>query len=251
MVMSRDDFVTFLSDGFYGVAFNKPLYLFKAFLTNDKALGDTYRTNFLRADDKISTYLTAWDAAVGDAAKEAVEASVSLDLGSASVTPSDAVKWPVSGGLFGDVKSPGSSVVDGALVSYNGTSGQLINSATLENGIVVKNVAVDGKTVGNTLIFTTDAVKTFVPVSINVTITSVSGLSLVSTVSVGTNSPNYNNICAAALLTGLDSNKETLQLPLIGNLSAIAPSTAVYTRVSIGSTATTYDLNVAIAGFYI
>lgn len=248
MVMSRDDFVTFLSDGFYGVAFNKPLYLFKAFLTNDKALGDTYRTNFLRADDKISTYLTAWDAAVGDAAKEAVEASVSLDLGSAVVDPLDAVKWPVSGGLFGDVKSPGSSVVDGALVSYNGTSGQLINSSS---GIVVKNVAVDGKTVGNTLIFTTDAVKTFVPVSINVTITAVSGLSLVSTVSVGTNSPNYNNICGAALLTGLDSNNETIQIPLIANLNAISAGSQVYARVSIGSIATTYDLNVAIAGFYI
>lgn len=248
MVMTRAQFESNLQSGFYNQVFNNLVDILKIFLTNDKTNGDTYRLNLLRANALINQYLAAWDAAPTDSAKEAVEASVSYDLGSASFDPATAVLWPTSGGLFGDVKSS-ATTADNDPTAFNGTSGQLIKTGVFSEQ--VKNVAVNGKVVGNTLIFTTDSTKRFVPTGLYVTVTNTSGLSLVATVSVGTNSPNYNNICAAALLTGLDTNNEILQLPLLGNLNSIAPGSAVYARVSIASTATTYDLNVAITGFYI
>lgn len=248
MVMTRAQFESNLQSGFYNQVFNNLVDILKIFLTNDKTNGDTYRLNLLRANALINQYLASWDAAPTDSAKEAVEASVSYDLGSASFDPNSAVMWPGSGGLFGDVKSSGTTA-DNDPTSFSGTTGQIIKIGAA--GEQVKNAAVNGKTIGNTLIFTTDSVKRFVPTGVYVNVVSVVGLSLVATLSVGTNSPNYNNICAAAILTGLDSNNETIQLPLTGNLNSVAPGSQVYARVSIGSTATTYDLNTAIAGFYI
>lgn len=125
MVMTRSDFETILINGFDGQIFSSAASMYKIFLTNDKTLGDTYRLNLLRANALINGYLTAWDAAPTDPDKEAVEASVTFDLGTASFDPDDAVMWPQSGGLFGDVKSPG-AVTNGNPALFDGTSGQLL-----------------------------------------------------------------------------------------------------------------------------
>lgn len=125
MVMTRSDFLSILINGFDGQIFSGSASMFKIFLTNDKVAGDAYRLNLLRANALIDAYMNAWDAAPTDPDKEVVEGSVTFDLGTASFNPDDAVLWPQNGGLFGDVKSPG-TVTDGNPALFNGTSGQLI-----------------------------------------------------------------------------------------------------------------------------
>jgi len=123
--MSRSDFLAVLVNGFDGQIFSGAATMYKIFLSNDKTLGDTYRLNMLRANALIDAYMTAWDAAPTDPDKEAVEGTVTFDLGTASFNPDDAVLWPQNGGLFGDVKSPG-IVTDNNPALFDGTSGQLI-----------------------------------------------------------------------------------------------------------------------------
>lgn len=250
MVMTRQGFQDYMTTYYNFIIYtnNNMISMLECGLTNDKTIGDTFRLSLLRRNALINSYLAAWDAAPNDPAKEAVEASVMFDLGSASFNPGDAVKWPQTGGLFGDVHGNG-TVTDASSPVYNGANGQLI-----KQGIPVQNVfnvAVNGKTVGNTLMFTSDASKRFIPTGVNVSLLNVSGLALVATLSVGTNSTNYNNVSASTLLTGLSTQTQVLALPLIGNLNSIPAGSAVYVRVSIGSTATTYDLNVSLTGYYI
>lgn len=126
MTMSREEFQSFLVSGFNNVIYPDNFTMYQIILTNDKTLGDTYRTNYVRAQNNIAAYLAAYDAAPDDPSKDAVVNSATFDLGTDSVDPADALLWPGSGGLFGDVKSPGTAVTDSSSVEFDGTTGQLI-----------------------------------------------------------------------------------------------------------------------------
>lgn len=69
--------------------------------------------------------------------------------------------------------------------------------------------------------------------------TTASGVITPPTMSIGTNSPNYNNIMAASLLpAGLGNLDKILQLALSNPVDPIQPNTEVRGNITIGSVAT-------------
>lgn len=228
MSFTRQEFEDYLKGLFYGLAFTSIDKNFEIMLTtNDKTIFDSYATNYLRAQERISYYLTEWDNAADQAAKDAVAASVVGSLGSAQVNPDDAYMWPGSGGLFGDVKGP-------------------LDLQSYERSYFA---SVDGTSTGNTLITTIPSAKVFIPQCANFTLVTVVGLSLVATVSIGSNASTYDNIIPATLLTGLSTENQTYKLNLSGINANIGATDPIYCRVSIASTATTYDLVASVSGF--
>lgn len=247
--MNRAQFEATLQSIYYPQVFTDPFASFEAIYTNNQTKMYDILTLYLRAQGRIAFYLSEWDAAPDQPAKDAVAGSVTGDLGSASVDPASAIMWPDSGGVFGDVKGPASSTDDGISV-FDGTSGKVVKEQGSTTGLVIFTAPVDGKIVGNTLLGSVPAGKTFIPIQASFTLLNVAGLALVSTASIGSNSPNYNNILGATLLTGLSTQGEVIGMDL-GNPSSVGASTDIYARVSIGSTATTYDLQASVIGFFI
>lgn len=247
--MNRDQFIAALNSTFYPLVFPDNYQAFEAIFTNNQAKMYDVLTRYLRAQGRIAFYLAQWDAAPDQPSKDAVAGSVTGDLGSAVVDPSTALSWPTSGGVFGDTKGPSSSTDQGITV-FSGTSGKLLDQQGATTGLVVFTAPVNGKVVGNTLLGTVPAGKTFIPVKATYTLTAISGLSLVATVSVGSNSPNYNNISSATALTLLNALGVTLNLDL-SSPASIPAGGQVFARVSIASTATTYNLQASVIGFYI
>jgi len=221
--MNRDQFIAALESTFYPQVFSDPFSSFEAVFTNDQAKMYDILTNYLRAQGRISFYLAEWDAAPDQPSKDAVAGSVTSDLGSASVDPSTAVLSPEDGGEF---------------------------QLGMTNGLVRYESEVDGTSVGNTLLFTVPSGKTFVPLTASYVLSTVSGLAIVSTISMGSNSSTYNNISSATLLTGLSTQGEALNINL-SSPQTVSGSTDIFVRVSIASTATTYNLKASIIGYYI
>ena len=123
MSLTRQQFEDELNFRFNSLLFSTPDAL-KSLMTNNKAAMNVYLTNILRAQSKINEYLSAWDAAPNQAAKNAVVAGVTYDFGNANVNPENGVLWPDSGGRFGNIKGPSSSSV-GNLATFASTSGQV------------------------------------------------------------------------------------------------------------------------------
>lgn len=123
--MNRTQFEDALKSTFYPQVFNNNFECFEAIFTNDKTKMDGFLTRYLRAQGRIAFYLSEWDAAPDQPAKDAVAGSVTSDLGSASVDPSTAMVWPPSGGMFGNVMGPSTST-DSAPALFDSTSGQLL-----------------------------------------------------------------------------------------------------------------------------
>jgi len=227
MSLTRQEFEDVLKSLFYPIIFNNSDFSYDQMsLTNDKSLYDDNATKFLRGIGRINYYLTEWDNASTQAEKDAVVGSVSSDLGTASVNPDDAYMWP-SLGMFGDVKGP--IVLDSFEKSFF--------------------TQVDATSTGNSLVMTVPSGMIFIPQCANFTLVNVSGLALVSTMSIGSNASSYNNIVPATLLTGLSSANQTYKVNLSGLTTSVPASGEIYCRVSIASTATVYDVVASISGF--
>lgn len=110
----------------------------------------------------------------------------------------------------------------------------------------------DGKTTGTTTLFTTDnGTERFYPIITIFEITNGSAILSVGTISVGTNSATYNNIQAAAALTGLTATNNIIMFnSALSAISSVAANTAVLSNITVGFTATTATLKVTIIGFY-
>lgn len=109
---------------------------------------------------------------------------------------------------------------------------------------------IDGTSTGSTLIGTTAASDTFVPISIIAQLTSTTGFVTAASISIGTNSSSYNNILAITALTGVNANNYILNIPITTAIASIAASTGMYVKVTTGATATTYVLSISIMGYY-
>jgi len=114
---------------------------------------------------------------------------------------------------------------------------------------------IDAQTVGNTTVFTTDAdYGRFVVTLLVLFFTSVTGLTLLATTSLGYAAANYDQISAAAQISANGTNKYELRVP--GDVEAtgsnsVAASTAVVLRVNPAGTGTTQTLSTYVQGFYI
>jgi hypothetical protein len=117
---------------------------------------------------------------------------------------------------------------------------QLINSVTCAANI-------DGKIVGNTLLADTspsDIAQIFVPTHVIILTRDVDTVSIPPTVSVGSNSPTYNNYLPATLLSVLTTWPRSSILKVADNAPGIFAGGTVNVRVSIGATATAWRFNV-------
>lgn len=98
----------------------------------------------------------------------------------------------------------------------------------------------------------------FMPIFIIVHLRAVSGFTSVPTLSIGTNSPNYDNVIPTSAMTGLDAVGEYFRVPVGTSLAGgvfrgIAPSASVSLKanVTVAAVATTYDVEVEVVGAYV
>lgn len=110
---------------------------------------------------------------------------------------------------------------------------------------------VNAKNTGSFTIDTTEnGTESFHPLLIVFVLNTASAVSVVPTISVGTNSSTYNNIMPAALLTGLTSAGMILPMPITSAISKVAANTAIKGNVTIGATATTATIDIHVFGYY-
>ena len=250
MTITRQEFESLLKQIYNPQVFTDSFQSFESVMTNDKEKMDIILTRYLRAQGRIQFYLTEYDNAPTDPEKDAVVGSVDGILGEATVNPDDARLWPPTDGVWGNIYNA-NAVTDNAPVQWDGTSGMLLKEGNPVENLVRFNASVDGTNVGDTLIFTSPASKRFIPISSHLMLLDVVGLSLVATVSMGTNASTYNNIMGATLLTGLNAENQIITNTLNGPYASVAPSTQVFCRVSIASTATTYQLMASLVGYFL
>jgi len=90
----------------------------------------------------------------------------------------------------------------------------------------------------------------FEPLMIQLEVQSATGVTLVPTVSIGTNAPNYNNILSALVLTGLSvAGAHTVMLPSPGGMEALYGQD-IYANVTSVGLGTELTLSVDIIGTY-
>lgn len=132
----------------------------------------------------------------------------------------------------------------GGIMAYNVP--KLLNTGNLSYFQLANLNAASSST---SLIATTDASQTFIPLYVSIQLTAVAGLLIVASFSLGTNAA-VNNILAITLLAGLTSTNLILNIPIVSVISNIAPSTPISVKVTTPATASTYVLKVSLIGFY-
>lgn len=120
-------------------------------------------------------------------------------------------------------------------------------------GYVSANI--DGKTIGNTTVFTTHAdLGRFVVLECVIYSVNIDGLTLLPFFCFGTNAASYDNIGAPAQVTANGTDKYEVRVPgdteATGS-TAVAASTAVIARVDTAGNGTTLTYAVYVRGFYI
>lgn len=110
---------------------------------------------------------------------------------------------------------------------------------------------IDGKVQGNTTLGRVPAGRRFYPTAVAVEVQSLSGFGAPPTVSMGTNSPNFDNIQPATALAGFNQQFLFNRLELTQTRLSIASGLDVVVRVSVAANATTYILRVAAEGYYL
>ena len=131
---------------------------------------------------------------------------------------------------------------------YDGTAWMPLARFVIKKGTVI----VDGKTAKSTLIYTLEPVPlSFFPAQIILRTVSVLGASLKPTISVGTNSPDYDNIASGSLLNSVTNLLGITSAPQnVTTSPQLVGGTPIYIKVSTGAIATSYTFKVDIAGYY-
>jgi hypothetical protein len=106
----------------------------------------------------------------------------------------------------------------------------------------------DATSTGDTLFDTTGG-QYFYPLTLSISVTDIAGLVTPAVISMGTNSPNYNNIVAATTLTGLNAVNKILTVNVASLITSVPPETEIYVRVSVASVATTFAFRASMTGF--
>lgn len=110
---------------------------------------------------------------------------------------------------------------------------------------------INAKNTGATQIGATEnGTEKFHPLFAVFVMNSASLITIVPTVSVGTNGATYNNILAATALAGVSGVGSMLPVVISSAISNISANTGIFVNVTIGATATTALLDCHIIGFY-
>lgn len=119
--------------------------------------------------------------------------------------------------------------------------------AQFTEGMIVYGCDVDGKSTGNTAVFT--APQGFVVFGIQVVNTNVSGVITPAVVSIGSNSSSYNNILNAAVLTNFGAVNSVLNLTNTNPSVHLQTDDVVYIKVSVAAIATSFSFQVLLIGY--
>ncbi|MCK5602402.1 hypothetical protein KAR91_11045 [Candidatus Pacearchaeota archaeon] len=171
-----------------------------------------------------------------------------ITLGNLTVCSVDAD--PSTAGVAAAIGSFALCDVDGCIYSKWG-------SADTEWGMVptgnthYEKLTIDGTALASTLIKTTrDDGKLFVPQQVFAVLRTVSGFTSVPSLSLGTNSTDYDNICAIGAMTTVDAADELIPYAILAPVQAVAANTGIYVKITTAAVATTYDIDVIVMGFY-
>lgn len=91
---------------------------------------------------------------------------------------------------------------------------------------------------------------TFMASAIIVRCTEATDISQAASISIGTNSSNYDNILPITSLTGLTSSGNFIRIPIDGIGFAVPKDTQIFVKVTTAATGTSQVGTVYIDGFY-
>jgi len=127
--------------------------------------------------------------------------------------------------------------------------------------VTVTGPVINGKTIANTSIFNVESgTQKFIPTSFHFeTVSYTAGtLNTPPTLSVGTNSPNYDNLLKTTDLSTLLGNVLSFVGMVQGknvteanSVPALAPGSTIYCRVSVVTGANAYTFRVDTQGYYV
>lgn len=110
---------------------------------------------------------------------------------------------------------------------------------------------INGKTVAATLLGTTEnGTQTFFPLFTVTYLSAATLATVVGVASIGTNSPNYNDIVTALTLTGVTAANKMITTFLTAATVGIPANTAIYLNISTGWVATSATITQEIWGMY-
>jgi len=120
------------------------------------------------------------------------------------------------------------------------------NKWMTQSGVTV--LAIDGKAIGDTTLYTVPTGYQLVVDRVILTPTTVAGFAIAPVVSVGKTGAAYVDVVLGTTLTGLSSTGLSTALSPIAASSVLSAGEALVLRVSTGATATTYALSATVIG---
>lgn len=114
-------------------------------------------------------------------------------------------------------------------------------------GIEGYGADVVGTSTGPTAVFT--APQPFVIFAIQAVTTSISGLILGPSISLGTNASSYNNILPIEVLTSLSALNNALMLTTTNPAYVMQTNDTLYVNVTTAAIATTYNFQIIVIGY--
>lgn len=114
----------------------------------------------------------------------------------------------------------------------------------------ITKIGINGNSSASNLVGRTDnGSEKFYTEAVFINVRSANNVSVVPTISIGTNAPNYDNICSSILLTGMTAVNKYTRASINVAAEVIAPNTEVYAKVVAG-VATGITIDVSLFGFY-
>lgn len=112
---------------------------------------------------------------------------------------------------------------------------------------------IDGKSVGNTVVFTNNSGRDFITTNLSVVLTDVSGLGTAPIVNVGKTASSYSDISSTFGLAGLGGSLgKFTQVSISNGASVVADGESITVRVATAAIlTTTYKFKVLVQGTYI
>jgi hypothetical protein len=110
---------------------------------------------------------------------------------------------------------------------------------------------IDGTQLASTQIGTTEnGTQSFYPLFACLALNGASAVTVVPSLSIGTNSATYNNILGTTVLTGMTSAGQMLHTNIVGAIGKVPANTPIYVKMVTAATATTATVDVHLFGFY-
>lgn len=110
------------------------------------------------------------------------------------------------------------------------------------------NVTIDSKLTGSTLIGTPP--RNFIVTRVVYYAANISELVSLPTFAIGTNSPNYNNIVAAGILTVISNTNDVVYANILSAKGYVPANTGIYVNNSVAAVGTAVNITIDVLGYF-